>query len=128
MGGAATESLAGSRKPSPRETEEGVREKGGRQEGVGMVAAGGAGLNINPRGRPGHAPLVRFHLNSRNHAAAVARLSANSARENRKTRVRAKNRRLTERRTKGDGSGRVDDHAVARVGRADERGRRRRRR
>lgn len=73
MGGAATESLASSRKPSPRETEKGTE---GRKEGVGMVAAGGAGLNINPRGRPGHAPvLVRFHLNSRNHAAVVARLS-----------------------------------------------------
>lgn len=35
-----------------------------------MVAAGGAGLNINPRGRPGRAPaLVRLRLNSRNHAA-----------------------------------------------------------
>lgn len=34
-----------------------------------MVAAGGAGLNINPRGRPGRAPvLVRLRLNSRNHA------------------------------------------------------------
>lgn len=36
-----------------------------------MVAAGGAGLNINPRGRPGRAPvLVRLRLNSRNHAVS----------------------------------------------------------
>lgn len=39
-----------------------------------MVAAGGAGLNINPRGRPGRAPgLVLFRLNSRNHAVDDAR-------------------------------------------------------
>lgn len=38
-----------------------------------MVAAGGAGLNINPRGRPGRATvLVWFRLNPRNHAAVVA--------------------------------------------------------
>jgi len=48
-----------------------VRDQG--EEGIGMVAAGGAGLNINPRGRPGRATvLVWFCLNSRNHAAVVA--------------------------------------------------------
>lgn len=46
-----------------------------------MVAAGGAGLNINPRGRPGRAPvLVRFRLNSRNHAAVCRALGAREKR------------------------------------------------
>lgn len=52
----------------------------GGWEGVGMVAAGGAGLNINPRGRPGRAPvLVRLRLNPRNHA--VGRPSPRALRE-----------------------------------------------
>lgn len=52
---------------SKRDSERGdPRRVGGRER---TVAAGGAGLNINPRGRPGRAPvLVRLGLNPRNHA------------------------------------------------------------
>lgn len=63
-----------------------------------MVAAGGAGLNINPRGRPGRAPvLVWFCLNSRNHAVASSSSSRRVAREKRKPRVRTNRRCPTER-------------------------------
>lgn len=104
MGGAATESLARGSQVQVRETEKGERDRGERWW-VGMVAAGGAGLNINPRGRPGHAPvLVRFHLNSRNHAAAVARSSVPA--KNEKPRVQAKRKSRIESRTRGDGAGR----------------------
>lgn len=84
-----------------------------------MVAAGGAGLNINPRGRPGRASvLVWSRLNSRNHAAVVARSSQTVPAKNEK-RARVRTKGSSERRTKGDATGRrerADDHAVDRVG------------
>lgn len=95
-----TESLASSRKPSPRETEKRERDRG--EERVGMVAAGGAGLNINPRGRPGRAPvLVQFRLNSRNHAAVVARSSRTVPAKN-ENRACEQTEGPTERRTEPD--------------------------
>lgn len=98
-----------------------------------MVAAGGAGLNINPRGRPGHTPvLVRFRFNSRNHAAKT------SSRARRKQCPRkTKNARANEQKDQPKGEPKVDqiegwqgvvDHAVNRVGRAGDRQRRRCRR
>jgi len=105
VGGTATESPLASLEEakSKRDRERRGRERGGGEEGVGMVAAGGAGLNINPRGRPGRAPvLVRFCLNSRNHAAVVARSVASSAREKRKIRACERTEGSTERRTELD--------------------------
>lgn len=67
-----------------------------------MVAADGAGLNINPRGRPGRAPvLVRFRLNSRNHAAVVARARRETKRP-RKTCTCEQTEGPAERRTEGN--------------------------
>lgn len=67
MGGATA---VRGKKLRPRETTRGGPTEGwegGRE--VEMVGDGGAGLNINPRGRPGRAPvLVRLRLNPRNHA------------------------------------------------------------
>lgn len=63
-----------------------------------MVAAGGAGLNINPRGRPGRASvLVWSRLNSRNHAAVVARSSQTvPAKNEKRARVRIKGSKTKE--------------------------------
>lgn len=96
-----TESPVSSRKPSPRETEKGERDWRG-QEGVGMVAAGGAGLNINPRGRPGRTPvLVRFRFNSRNHAANVVARSSQTVPAKDEKRACERTEGPTERGTEG---------------------------
>lgn len=71
-----TESLAGSGEAKPERNKERREGPGGRREEAGGKGVGtvGAGLNINPRGRPGRAPgLVLFRLNSRNHAVDGAR-------------------------------------------------------
>ena len=47
--------------------EEGGGKVSWDREGV-AVAGGVAGLSVNPRGFPGHAPLVRLRLNSCEHA------------------------------------------------------------
>lgn len=85
-----------------------------------MVAAGGAGLNINPRGCPGHAPvLVRFRLNSRNHAAVVARSSQTVPAKDEKRACESGRRADREEDEEVTGTGRwkrVDDYAMTRAG------------
>lgn len=138
MGGAATESLANSGKLSPKRGREREREKRGGPEGrrgLGMVAAGGAGLNINPRDRPGRASvLVRFRLNSRNHAAVCRALGdrekrAKSGRFRRGHAGERTERPQLERRRNvtvyRTTRARIDERAVNRVGRTID-GRRRR--
>lgn len=111
------------------------RRKGGG--GWGAVAASGAGLNINPRGRPGRAPgLVLFRLNSRNHAVDDARsLHKHGTREKyaqtlrRASDTRAARERKaagTEKRKVTDDQKRVDAHAVDRAESDNRRHRRRR--
>lgn len=99
-----TESLASSRKPSQTERQRKERERGTEESrrGVGMVAAGDAGLNINPRGRPGRAPvLVWFRLNSRNHAANVVARSSQTVPAKNEKRACERTEGPTERRTEG---------------------------